>query len=249
MGGPCATGSSIAGEISPTGWGDSVSITTGSPTDSKKAALSMTGSAAAVSNTGAGSSKTGVAGSSKAGGAGSKATGVHAGSDVTDAHTGSGAAGSIQLGVSAKTGPSLVAGISSKRSITSAGSSMIFGSPTELNSVSSVTGAETDSKSDFSGSATKLATGSTTGVSTRSTTGAGAGVRGTKFSTTGPVAVMPPLVPNGRLVLLNGTAARRTEGSDAFRCSETCGGPPASRFGAASFSTVASGSNESKSGP
>src|SRR5947199_10869282 len=113
MGGPCATGSSIAGEISAAGWeAGSDSITTGSPTDSKKAALSMTGSAAAVSNTGAGSSKTGVAGSSKAGGAGSKATGVHAGSDVTGAHTGAGAAGSVQLGVSAKTGPSLVAGIS-----------------------------------------------------------------------------------------------------------------------------------------
>src|SRR5438105_5533994 len=134
MGGPCATGSSAAAEISATGCGAiSGSITTGSLTDSNDAALSATGSGADVSNTGV---------------AGSKATGVQEGSGAIGVHTGSGVAGSVQAGASAKTGSSFEAGgMSAKLSIISAGAASITcGSPTELNSASSVAGAETVSE-------------------------------------------------------------------------------------------------------
>src|SRR5438105_6813374 len=181
MGGPCATGSSAAAEISATGCGAiSGSITTGSLTDSNDAALSATGSGADVSNTGV---------------AGSKATGVQEGSGAIGVHTGSGIAGSVQVGASAKTGSSFEAGgMSAKLSIISAGAASITcGSPTVLNSASSVAGAETVSKSataGFSGSGTMSETGSTIGISTSSAFCSGAGVRGTKFSTAGPTMVI-----------------------------------------------------------
>src|SRR5438874_10891946 len=114
MGGPCATGSES--EISATGVGAiSGSITTGSLTDSNEAEVSATGWA--ISSTGAGVSNTGVEGSN--------ALGVQAGSGVIGIHT----------GVSAKTGSYFgAAGISSTLSMT-------CGSPTELNSATSVIGA------------------------------------------------------------------------------------------------------------
>src|SRR5947207_523427 len=126
MGGPCATGSES--EISATGVGAiSGSITTGSLTDSNEAEVSATGWA--ISSTGAGVSNTGVEGSN--------AVGIQAGSGVMGIQTGSGATGSVHTGVSAKTGSSLgAAGISSTLSMT-------CGSPTELNSATSVIGTET----------------------------------------------------------------------------------------------------------
>src|SRR5882724_1693679 len=242
MGGPCATGSST--ENSGAAGTNSGSITTGSPTDSTNAGVSATGSGVGASNTGV---------------AGSNATGVQTGSVAIGVQTGSGAAGSLQTGVSAMTGSSFeAAGISSTLSTTWVDSSMTVGSPTELNSATSVIGAERLSTtgsskigSDFFGSGMTSATDSMTGVSTGSTFGVGAStdVRGTKFSTAGPTVVVPPFAPKGRLGLLNGTAARRTEGSEAFRCNETCGGPPARRFGAAIFSTAGSDSIASKLGP
>ena len=72
--------------------------------------------------------------------------------------------------------------------------------------------------------------------------------RETMFSLAEPLpgALVIP-APKGRFILPKGTAARRTEGSEAFSWSEICGGPPAIRPGNTLF--FADGSTAAKRGP
>src|SRR5947209_2513706 len=212
-----------------------------SGTCSTVAASSKTG--AVSSKAGAGASNSGVAGSKAIGvQAGSTVAGpVHSGSAATagvhsgvSSTTGSETADCSRTGSSAiassRKSSSLAAGISAKLSMTSAcssigwaGSSMTFGSLTESNSAKSLTGALVISRSTSATFVSSTANGASAigpgiGVSTAAISGSTAGAGGTRFSTAAPtLAIGPPLVPKPRLVLLKGTAARRTDGSDAFK--------------------------------
>ena len=99
-------------------------------------------------------------------------------------------------------------------------------------------GWHTASPSAGMGAGALSAIGSDTVSSNGSGSWTGAFSRGMKFSTAAPLpaaAIVPPFPPNGRLIFPKGTAARRTDGSEALSWSETCGGPPARRAGAAIF--------------